>query len=123
VAAPDLNAPTGIRLGGGHGGPPVQAPRAHVLFCRIDLADTASTCNDGHVKSPEPALPDSELAARMAKLWPNREHEANSVLGLLCRVGVHRWRRLDLTELAPNKNIAHCFWCSKVKIDGVVYDI
>jgi hypothetical protein len=71
---------------------------------------------------PENALSDSELAARVAKLWPNREHEANPILGLLCRVGIHRWRRLALSELIPNRDIAHCFWCSKVKIDGVVYE-
>ena len=74
------------------------------------------------MKSPEDALPDSELAVRAAKLWPNREHEANSVLSLLCRVGLHRWRRLDLAALAPGKDIVHCFWCSKVKVDGVAYD-
>ena len=74
------------------------------------------------MKSPENASPDSELAARVAKLWPNREHEANSALGLLCRVGLHRWRRLALATLAPDKDVVHCFWCSKVKIDGVVYD-
>jgi hypothetical protein len=74
------------------------------------------------MKDPDKALPDAELAVRAAKLWPNREHEANSVLGLLCRIGVHRWRRLDLSTLAPDKEIVHCFWCSKVKIDGVKYD-
>src|SRR6185295_5505126 len=66
---------------------------------------------------------DYELAVRAAKLWPNRKHEASAVLGLLCRVGLHRWRRLDLRTLAPNRDIAHCFWCSKVKIDGSVFDI
>jgi hypothetical protein len=74
------------------------------------------------MKSPENALPDAELAIRAAKLWPNRAHEANSVLALLCRVGLHRWRRLNLTKLMPGKDILHCFWCSKVKVDGVVYD-
>jgi hypothetical protein len=68
------------------------------------------------------AQQDSELAIRVAKLWPNREHEANAVLGLLCRVGLHRWRRLDLAALVPDKDILHCFWCSKVKIDGIIYD-
>jgi len=71
---------------------------------------------------PENALPDAELAVRVAKLWPHREHESNSVLGLLCRLGMHRWRRLDLATLVPGKQIHHCFWCSKVKIDGVLYD-
>ena len=75
------------------------------------------------MKDQEDALPDSELAVRVAKLWPNREHEANSVLGLLCRFALHRWRRLDLATLMPDRDILHCFWCSKVKIDGIVYDI
>jgi len=35
---------------------------------------------------------------------------------------MHRWRRLELSKLIPNKDIAHCFWCSKVKIDGAVYE-
>jgi hypothetical protein len=74
------------------------------------------------MRSPENALPDSELAILVARLWPHREHESNSVLGLLCRVGLHRWRRLDLATLTPNKDIFHCFWCSRVKVDGVVYD-
>jgi hypothetical protein len=66
---------------------------------------------------------DSELAARVAKLWPHREHEASGVLGLLGRAGVHGWRRLDLATLVPNREVLHCFWCSKVKIDGVIYDV
>ena len=74
------------------------------------------------MESASNALPDSELAVRIAKLWPHREHEASSALGLLCRLCLHRWRRLDLATLLPDKNILHCFWCSKVKIDGVVYD-
>jgi len=65
---------------------------------------------------------DFQLAVRAARLWPNREHEANSVFGLLCRMGLHRWRRLDFESLAPGKDISHCFWCSKVRVDGVVYD-
>jgi hypothetical protein len=70
----------------------------------------------------EPFEPDSEFAKRIAKLWPNRKHEANSFLALLCHFGIHRWRRLDLSSLAPGKNICFCFWCSKVKVNGVVYD-
>ena len=64
---------------------------------------------------------DAELATRVAKLWPNREHEANPILGLLCRIGIHRWRRLD-SELVSGRDIAFCFWCSNIKIDGVVYE-
>jgi len=75
------------------------------------------------MKSTEDAETDYELAVRAAKLWPNRKHEASSVLGLLCRVGLHRWRRLDLAMLMPGKDIHLCFWCSYVKVDGVVYEI
>ena len=75
------------------------------------------------MESPERRLRDSELAGRIAKLWPHREHESNSVLGLLCRIDLHRWRRLDLLSLVPDKDIFYCFWCSKIKIDGIVYDI
>jgi hypothetical protein len=75
------------------------------------------------MKNIENAATDYELAVRAAKLWPNRKHEAGSALGLLCRVNLHRWRRLDLSMLMPDKDILHCFWCSKVKVDGVVYDI
>jgi hypothetical protein len=77
---------------------------------------------DNVMSSSEHAEPDSELAKRVAKLWPHREHESNSILGLLCRIGLHRWRKLDLSSIAPGKDVCHCFWCSKVKIDGVEYD-
>ena len=72
--------------------------------------------------APSEGLPEAELARCVAKLWPHREHEANVLLGQFCRVGLHRWRRLDLTELVPGRDILHCFWCSKVKIDGIVHD-
>jgi len=75
------------------------------------------------MKSMENTITDYEVAIRAAKLWPNRQHESNGVFGLLCRMGLHRWRRLDLSKLMPDKEIDHCFWCSKVKVDGVVYDI
>ncbi len=64
---------------------------------------------------------DSALAVQVAKLWPHREHEASLLLGQLCRVGLHRWRRLDLTAIVPGKDIRFCFWCSKIEIEGIVY--
>jgi len=42
------------------------------------------------MKSSENTASDSELAVSVAKLWPHREHEANSVLGLFCHAGLHR---------------------------------
>ena len=74
------------------------------------------------MSTPVNGLPDTELANRVAKLWPHRDHESNTAMHLLCRFGLHRWKRLDFATLVPGKNILHCFWCSKVKIDGVVYD-
>jgi hypothetical protein len=64
---------------------------------------------------------DTELAKSLARLWPNREHESSALASLLCRIGIHRWRQLDLTEIAPNRNIRFCFWCSNIKIDGVIH--
>jgi hypothetical protein len=75
------------------------------------------------MKSTKQDVSGYEVAMRAAKLWPNRKHESNGVCGLLCRVGLHRWRRLNLAMLMPGRDILHCFWCSKVKVDGVVYDI
>jgi hypothetical protein len=65
---------------------------------------------------------DEALAASLGKLWPHREHEANTLKNLFCRFGLHRWRQLDLEDLVPDKDVRYCFWCSKVRIDGVVYD-
>ena len=65
---------------------------------------------------------DAELARALARLWPNRAHESSALSSLLCRIGIHRWRQLDLTELAPNRTIRFCFWCSDVKINGKIYE-
>ena len=64
----------------------------------------------------------SALIPSLAKLWPHREHESNAIMNLLCSIGLHRWRRLDLRELYPGKDIGYCFWCSKIRIDGVIYE-
>jgi hypothetical protein len=65
---------------------------------------------------------DATLAASLARLWPHREHEAPAIAYLLCRIHVHWWRRLDLSHISINRDVKFCFWCSKVKIDGVTYD-
>lgn len=64
---------------------------------------------------------DAKLATSLARLWPNREHESSAVTGLLCRIGIHRWRTLDLSGIAPGRDVRFCFWCSDIKIDGVIY--
>jgi hypothetical protein len=66
-------------------------------------------------------LADQQLASSLAKLWPHREHEAPSFSGVFCSVGLHRWRSLDTAEIAPQKHVRFCFWCSVVKIDGNIY--
>jgi len=74
---------------------------------------------------PEPGehtSPDQALAASLAKLWPHREHESSAIRSLLCRAGLHGWRQLNLEHLALNKAVDYCFWCSKIRIDGALYD-
>jgi hypothetical protein len=62
------------------------------------------------------------LATSLAKLWPHREHESNALKNTCCGLGLHRWRQLKLAELVPGKEIDYCFWCSKMRIDGVLYE-
>jgi hypothetical protein len=64
---------------------------------------------------------DAVLARELAKLWPHREHESNSMKALCCACGVHRWRKLYLDELLPGREVRYCFWCSRVRVDGVSY--
>jgi hypothetical protein len=68
------------------------------------------------------ASPDAALAGRLAKMWPHREHEASAVAGILCRLGIHFWRRLDVEDMVPGRKVRFCFWCTKVSIDGVHYE-
>jgi hypothetical protein len=91
-------------------------PRDPNLVSRLLL------CENRRVDGSKATFSDSELAMQRARLWPHREHEASSLLGWLFRLGLHRWRRLDLATLIPGKDILHCLWCAKVKVDGVVYD-
>jgi hypothetical protein len=65
---------------------------------------------------------DAALARELSRLCPHREHESSAVTGLLCRVGIHHWRQLALAELARGKDVRFCYWCSKVKVDGAVYE-
>ncbi len=71
--------------------------------------------------APTKSSSDAELAVSLARLWPHREHESSAVAGLLCRIGIHNWRRLNLEDVAPNRRVRFCFWCSDVEIDGVIH--
>ncbi len=70
------------------------------------------------------SVSDAALAKAAAKLWPHRLHESSALLGILCGVRLHRWAQLDLKGLVPDtKEVRFCRWCSKVKINGIVYDV
>ena len=71
---------------------------------------------------PLPVRSDAELAASLAKLWPHRWHESNWLKNLFCHFGWHNWKQLYLDELLPNREVRFCYWCSKVKLDGVIYN-
>ena len=62
------------------------------------------------------------IATSVARLWPHREHESGALRSLLCRIGLHRWLQLDLAHLAPAHEIHFCFWCSKIRVNGVEYE-
>ena len=69
-----------------------------------------------------PCPADAALIASLAKLWTHREHESNAIKNLCFTVGMHRWRALDLSQLHPGKDVRYCFWCSKIEVDGVIYE-
>ena len=62
------------------------------------------------------------LASSLARLWPHREHESNALKSFLCMIGLHRWLQLDLVQFAPGHDVQFCFWCSKMRVDGIEYD-
>jgi hypothetical protein len=73
-----------------------------------------------HVLVPDSV--DNTLIASLAKLWPHREHESNAIKHLACCFGLYRWRALDLSEQYPGKQVRYCFWCPKIRVDGVIYE-
>ncbi|MGH9489753.1 MAG: hypothetical protein ACRD17_04525 [Terriglobales bacterium] len=64
-----------------------------------------------------------ELAASLRRLWPHRSHESGAFRGFFCRGGRHRWARLNLEALLPerDRDVAFCRWCAAVRIGGVIY--
>lgn len=73
-------------------------------------------------RNPTASRPDVELARSLAKLWPHREYESSAATGILCRIGLHHWSKLDVEDHAPNREVRFCFWCSKIRIDGSIYE-
>jgi hypothetical protein len=67
------------------------------------------------------AASDQSLASEAARLWPHREHESSAIKNILCILALHRWHQLDLEDLVPKREVHFCFWCSKVRLDGVTY--
>jgi len=73
--------------------------------------------------APRPDSSDAALATAVAKLWPHRLHESSPLLNILCHVQLHRWAQLNLKGLVPDtKEVRFCRWCSKVRVNGIIYD-
>jgi hypothetical protein len=73
----------------------------------------------------EVSAPDSDaaLATSLKKWWPHREHESSAMKAWCCRCGVHRWRALKIEKfLPPAKEVRFCYWCSKIRINGVIFE-
>jgi hypothetical protein len=66
---------------------------------------------------------DAALATSLKKWWPHREHESSSLKAFSCFCSLHRWRELKIEEfLPPGKEVQFCHWCSKIRINGVIYE-
>lgn len=67
--------------------------------------------------------PDAILATALKKWWPHREHESNSMKAFFCLCGIHRWRELKIQQFLPQgKEVRFCHWCSKIRINGTIYE-
>jgi hypothetical protein len=92
----------------------------------VAAAKVAQTGQEVHRRmladGSKPPSADVELIRLLARLWPHREHESNAVKNLFCRAGLHRWRSLDLGEMVPYREVRFCFWCSKIRVDGVIHE-
>lgn len=76
-----------------------------------------------HSQIPAYAASDAALATSLKKWWPHREHESSSIKACFCLCGLHRWRSLRIEEFLPaGKQVRFCYWCSKIRIDGIAYE-
>jgi len=71
---------------------------------------------------PNVSASDSDLARSLARLWPHRWHESSVWKNVLCFIGLHRWAKLDLTTLVPDRDVSFCRWCDRITIDGESVD-
>ena len=66
---------------------------------------------------------DTIAAKSLARLWPHRMHESSFLKNMLCHVGLHRWAQLALQRLLPGRTkVRFCRWCSKIEVNGVIYE-
>lgn len=76
-----------------------------------------------NVKGRNPLLDagDADLARRLQRMWPHREHESGVLRSLLCALGLHLWLQPEAYASAPRRAIHFCPWCAAVRIDGILY--
>lgn len=61
-------------------------------------------------------LPPAFDVARLARLWPNRNHESNSLKDSICALGFHRWYSLEVKGADGTLECSFCRWCTKVRV-------
>lgn len=54
----------------------------------------------------------------LRRLWPHREHESNWFRAAICRLGFHRWYRLEVPVPKAILSCSFCLSCSEVKVHG-----
>jgi hypothetical protein len=66
---------------------------------------------------------DAAVAKSLARLWPNRMHESSFLKNFFCHVGLHRWAQPSLHQHVPSQEtVRFCRWCSKIKVNEVIYE-
>jgi hypothetical protein len=95
------------------------------MMCVYGKTDVTRNGGDMSKSSHELRAPDSDaaLATSLKKWWPHREHESSSLKAFSCFCSIHRWRELKIQEfLPPGEEVRFCHWCSKIRINGVIYE-
>jgi hypothetical protein len=63
-------------------------------------------------------LNSQDMLASLARLWPNRTHEANWMKQLLCSAGLHRWHSVQVPWTGSTLRCRFCRWCPRVRVLG-----